>query len=371
MKLNLKALSVFSAFIISACSTPNAEQNTPPAQNNANTPKTVEVQAEKSKSNEVPLFNQAAASIEQTGFISNPNVQAFIRYHSENSGLDPMQMADFFARVQHRANIINTMNRPGTSRPWYEFRPNNAGGTRVSRGKQFYQTNKVSIDRAAAQYGVPAEIITAIIGIETDYGRHKGNVRIADALATLAFDYPRRAALFQKELAALLVLAKQEQRDPFSYQGSFAGAMGMPQFMPSSYLKWAVDGNGDGIRDIWNNSADAAASVANYMKIHGWQTGGKIMIPVAMQETDQLRAIIDENTALKRTVGELKQLGVQPLQNVADHEKAILFRLESAPGVYDYYIGLNNFYTIWQYNHSRMYVAAVREIANGIGNNGL
>ena len=223
----------------------------------------------------------------------------------------------------------------------------------------------------ARKYGVPAELIVAIIGIETNYGKNTGSFRVADALSTLGFDYPRRAEFFQNELIELLLMAKEEKENVFDFKGSYAGAMGMPQFMPSSYRKWAVDYDGDGHRDIWNNIGDVAASVANYMKQHGWKTGGKMIVPVNLTITPDLKAIIDEKTALNRTVADFKAMGVIPQKAVADNEKAVLFSLETSPGVFEYYLGLNNFYTVWQYNNSRMYVTAVRDIANAINNNGL
>lgn len=321
--------------------------------------------------NPIPVFNQPSDSIEKTGFLANPNVQAFIQYHHQNSGLDLDYLNDFFARATYRGNIINIMNRPGTSRPWYEFQQNNAGMAKIQAGKRFYQQHQSTIDRIAVQYGVPAELIVAIIGIETNYGRYTGNIRVGDSLSTLAFAYPRRAAFFQKELLEFLKLAQEEQQDPFVFTGSYAGAMGMPQFMPSSFRQWVVDANNDGHRDIWGDVADTAASVAHYLKQHGWQTGKRMIIPVSLTMTPQLQAVIDEKTALTYSVAQLRQMGVVLQQTVAEDEKAVLYALEVAPKQFNYYIGLNNFYTVWQYNHSRMYVTAVRDIANGIADKGL
>ena len=317
--------------------------------------------------NEPIFFNQSTAvSVSQTGYLANPNVQAFIQYQNQANGLDINYLNNFFAQVTYRANLIHIMNRPATSRPWYEFQKGNSGITKINAGRVFYQQNRQAIDRAAAQYGVPAEIIVAILGIETNYGKNVGNIRTADSLATLAFDYPRRGAFFQKELGEFLKLAQEERRDPFSFTGSFAGAMGMPQFMPSSFRQWAVDFDGDGRRNIWNSIPDVAASVANYMKQHGWQTGGRMIVPVNVPVTPQILAIIDEKTNLNYTMGQLRQMGVQPVQAINNDERVILFRLEIAPNNFQYFVGLNNFYTVWQYNHSRMYVTAVRDIANGI-----
>ncbi|KPN74223.1 lytic murein transglycosylase B [Neisseria sp. 74A18] len=316
-----------------------------------------------------PVFDHAADSVAISGFNGNTNVQRFIAHETVSGKFSSGELQSFFDGVVYKGNIINIMNRPGTSRPWYEFRTGNSGTAKISNGKRFYAQHKTTIDAVARSYGVPAELIVAIIGIETNYGNNMGSFRLADSLSTLAFDYPRRAEFFQKELHEFLLMAKEEKRDVFGFKGSYAGAMGMPQFIPSSFRKYAVDYDGDGLRDIWNNVGDVAASVANYMKAHGWQTNGKIVVPVTLTITQELQNIIDEKTALTRTVGELKRLGVMPQEVVADNEKAVLYRLETAPGVYEYYIGLNNFYTVWQYNHSRMYVTAVRDIANGVGGN--
>ena len=322
----------------------------------------------------MPHFNQSTAdSVATTGFNANPNVQAFIDYQVKHNGFSRNELLSFFDNVAYKGNIINIMDRPGTSNPWYKFREGNAGAAKISGGQRFYQQNRQVIDQVARQYGVPAEIIVAIIGIETNYGRNTGSFRVADALATLAFEYPRRSEFFQKELNELLLMSREEREDPLSFTGSYAGAMGLPQFMPSSYRQWAVDWDGDGHRDIWNNVGDVAASVANYMKQHGWQTGAPMAVPVQLNITPELQALLDAKTELNHTVGDFRRLGVQVPGHVADREKALLYQLEIAPGQYQYWLGLNNFYTVWQYNHSRMYVSAVREIANGLrgGNGGL
>ena len=316
-----------------------------------------------------PVFNDSAESVAISGFNGNANVQRFIDYEVQGGRFSRNELQNFFGGAEYKGNIINIMNRPGTSRPWYEFRNANAGGTRISAGKRFYAQNQGVIDAVAKSYGVPAEIIVAIVGIETNYGTNMGSFRVADSLSTLAFDYPRRAEFFQKELNEFLLMGKEEKRDIFSFKGSYAGAMGMPQFMPSSFRKYAVDYDGDGFHDIWNNVGDVAASVANYMKAHGWKTNGKMVVPVSLTINQELQGIIDEKTALTRTVADFKRLGVQPREYVADDEQALLYRLETSPGVYEYYLGLNNFYAVWQYNHSRMYVTAVRDIANGVSGN--
>ena len=300
------------------------------------------------------------------GLLTRPDVQRFINQRVARGGFSRAELEVFFGSAEHKQNIISIMDRPGTSRPWYEFRQNNVSGSRIQNGDRFWRNNVAVIDAVSQRYGVPSELIVAIVGIETNYGTNMGSFRVADSLSTLAFDYPRRAEFFQKELNEFLLMTKAEKRDVYSFKGSYAGAMGMPQFMPSSFRKYAVDYDGDGFHDIWNNVGDVAASVANYMKAHGWQTNGKMVVPVTLTINQELQGIIDEKTALTRTVADFKRLGVQPQEVVGDGEKAILYRLETSPGVYEYYLGLTNFYAVWQYNHSRMYVTAVRDIANGV-----
>ncbi|WP_274571231.1 lytic murein transglycosylase B [Neisseria leonii] len=355
-------LSAAAAAVLAACgSVPSEQQSTA----GSRTP------AAPAQAVGQPVFDAAQPSVAETGFPNHPNVQNFIRHEAAQGRLNRVQLEDFFAQAAYKGNIINIMNQPGTAQPWYRFRANNAGSAKINGGRAFYAQNRQVIDQVARQYGVPAEIIVAIVGIETNYGRNMGSFRLADSLSTLAFDYPRRSAFFQQELREMLLMSREENQDPLSFVGSYAGAMGMPQFMPSSYRKWAVDYDGDGKRNIWGSVPDVAASVANYLKAHGWKSGAPVMVPVSLTLTPQLQALIDEKTELKYTVGQLRDWGVEPLGSVADHERAVLFRLETAPDQYDYFIGLNNFYAVWKYNNSRMYVTAVRDIANGIGAGGL
>ena len=358
MKHRLTLLS--AALILAACT---AEQPAPSAPQKPVPPRT--------QPQQIPAFDPAAAPVSQVGFNGNDNVQRFIAYAADNGRHSRAELQAFFNNAVYKNNIVNIMNRPGTSRPWYEFRKGNSGAAKISDGRNFYMKHRQVIDQVAREYGVPAEIIVAIVGIETNYGRNMGSFRLADSLSTLAFDYPRRADFFQKELHEMLLMSKEENQDPFWFAGSYAGAMGMPQFMPSSYRKWAVDHDRDGRRDIWGSVPDVAASVANYLKAHGWKSGGRMVVPVLLTPTPQIQAVIDEKTALKHRAGSLRKMGVDIPQDVPDHERVVLYSLEVSPGMFEYYIGLNNFYTVWQYNHSRMYVTAVRDIANGVGPGGL
>lgn len=346
-------VSAWAVLALSACQSPGTRNGTAPKPN--------------------PPASQPQQQHAGTGLLARPDVQRFIDERVRRGGFSRTELEVFFGSVAHKQNIIGIMDRPGTSRPWYQFRESNASGSRIQNGDRFWQQNVAVIDAVSQRYGVPAELIVAIIGIETNYGTNTGSFRLADSLSTLAFSYPRRAEFFQRELDEFLQLAHEEKQDMLIFKGSYAGAMGMPQFMPSSYRKWAVDWDGDGHRDIWNNVGDAAASVANYMKQHGWQSGQAMAVPVSLNINPQLQAIMDAKTELKHTVGDFRRMGVSVPTNVTDREKAVLYQLEISPGQYQYWLGLNNFYTVWLYNHSRMYVSAVREIANGLrgGNSGL
>ncbi|MDF7676093.1 lytic murein transglycosylase B [Neisseriaceae bacterium ESL0693] len=298
--------------------------------------------------------------------IERNDVRRFINREAKRGHYTVAQLEAFFTEVQYKPAILKVMDAPSTSQPWYIFVSHNVSNERIKRGYAFWQKNQDVLNSIADHYEVPASLLVAIMGIETNYGANMGSYRVADALTTLSFHYPRRAVYFQHELVQFLQLAYEEQQDPLDFNGSFAGAMGMPQFMPSSFRHWAVDWDGDGHRDIWRNVGDTAASIAHYMKQHGWQKNAPIAVPVTLTLTPKLEDIIAEKTALRYTAGQLRQLGVEIPVNVDDREKGVLYQLETAPGVYEYWFGLNNFYTIWQYNHSRHYVAAVRAIAKGI-----
>lgn len=314
----------------------------------------------------MPMTDAMPITDTGTNLLMRSDVRRFMDAQMRSGAFTRPELEAFFAGVAYQPAILNAMDRPSTSQPWYTFRANNTGGKRLSNGDQFWAGNRAVLTAVSQHYGVPAELLVAIIGIETNYGRNMGSYRVADALTTLGFHYPRRAAYFQQELAAFLQLTHEERRNAFSFNGSYAGAMGMPQFMPSSYHRWAIDWDGDGQRDIWYNVGDAAASVANYMKQHGWQTGRPMAVPVSLTPTRTLSDIMAANTELKYTAGQFRRLGVVIPSSVADNEKSVLFQLEVAPGQYEYWLGLNNYYTVWHYNHSRLYVSAVREIANGL-----
>jgi membrane-bound lytic murein transglycosylase B len=278
-------------------------------------------------------------------------------------GLDRAALRRLFAQVRPQPSIIRAMNAPSTSRPWHVFRKNHVDAVHINGGVKFWGQHAATLARATRDYGVPEEIITATIGIETHYGGYTGNFRILDALATLAFDYPKRAEFFLGELEQFLLMGKDMAFDLASLRGSYAGAMGIPQFLPSSYRKYAVDFDGDGARDLFKSVPDVIGSVANYYKLHEWQAGEAVVVPAQVGATPD-PALVDDITP-KTPIVEFRKLGIQPVGAVSDDALAALLPLETESGM-QYWFGLKNFYVITRYNRSTNYAMAVYEIAQGI-----
>lgn len=237
--------------------------------------------------------------------------------------------------------------------------------TRIKRGVEFWNKNKETLERAEKVYGVPAKIVVAIIGVETMYGRQGGSYRVIDALSTLAFDYPKRP-LFKRELESYLIMTRQYKLDPLKIKGSYAGAMGYGQFIPSSYLSYAVDFDGDGLKDIWSNPVDAIGSVANYLHQHGWQKG-ELPVSRARVTGDLYQEYINKALQPELTLAELAVKGVLPASSDAlpQESKAALFKYKGRLGA-EFWLGFNNFYAVTRYNHSRLYAMSVIQLGNEV-----
>jgi membrane-bound lytic murein transglycosylase B len=293
-----------------------------------------------------------------------PEIDEFIAGMEARHQFDGEVLRALFAKVQPRPNILRLMSAPSTARPWYEFRPRYVESRRIEGGVKFWAENAATLARARLRYGVPEEIIVATIGIETLYGRQIGSVKVLDALTTLAFDYPRRAEFFRGELEAYLLLGRELAWDLSAVRGSYAGALGLPQFLPSSYQKYAVDFDNDGTRNLWGDPADAIGSVANYYRSYGWEEGAIPAVPASLDEN--ALSALDANEILPRlTVAEYMQAGATPLQPVPSDAKAALIKLETESGP-QYWFGLQNFYVITRYNRSVNYAMAVYELAREI-----
>lgn len=286
--------------------------------------------------------------------------QAFVRDMVERHGFARPALERAFRETKFISSIIRAMDAPSTALPWHEFRARHVNDARIAGGLQFWAENAAVLERAATTYQVPPEIIVATIGIETMFGRRTGNVNVLDALTTLAFGYPRRAEFFRGELEQFLLLTRENGWKLNAVKGSFAGAIGIPQFIPGSYRKYAVDFDGDGHRDL-RQVADAVGSVAHYYRHFGWQQGGVVVVPVDVVGTT-LEPPLAAGLAPHTTVAEFRKRGVVPLEPVADDALAALIVAETEIGP-RYWLGLNNFYVITRYNRSINYAMVVQELA--------
>ena len=300
-------------------------------------------------------------------------VDAFVDYTASTYGVDPAHIRSVLAGAEHRQSIIDAMTRPAEAvRPWRDYRPIFVNDARISGGKAFYAENREALDRVAAETGVPAEYIVAIIGVETSYGRITGNYRVLDALYTLAFGFPRRAPFFAGELAQLFALAKAEpQLDISTLKGSYAGAMGMGQFMPSSYRLWAKDGDGDGRRDLLTHKPDVFASIANYFVLHGWERGGPVVARADKAEGAAEFVPSGDPKSLEpdHPLPLLAEKGFTPRAGEPLGEGATVIALDGDAGR-EYWLGYRNFYVISRYNRSPMYSLAVHQLAQAIAGRG-
>lgn len=275
---------------------------------------------------------------------------------------DELEM--LFSHVQYKPSVIAAISRPATIRPWLEYRASFVNTQRVQRGLEFWHKYSPSLQRAEKQYGVPQEIIIAIIGVETIYGKNAGTFRTIDALTTLAFDYPRRAEFFRSELENYLLLAQEQQFNLLATHSSYAGAMGIPQFMPSSYRKYAVDFNGNHKTDLLHEDDDAIGSVANYMQGYGWLGKQNLQPPIAAQAQVINRGWITEMNK-PRTLREWALLGVTANVHLPEDLTARLADYTVADGK-EYWLVFNNFDVITKYNNSDYYAMSVFQLAEAL-----
>ena len=299
----------------------------------------------------------------------------FVRDTATKYGIDPATIESALAKASIRDSVIAAMSRPAEAKPWSAYRPIFLTPARIDGGRAFVAANRDALAREEARYGVPAEIVAAIIGVETSYGANKGSYPVIDALYTLAFFYPRsgdparlarenqREAFFRDELGQLFALGKETGFDVSTLKGSYAGAMGWGQFMPSSYRQYAVDGDGDGRRDLFDNLDDVFASIANYfVQKGGWQRGGAVMVPALRDGAADYNA---ENIDAMEPLSAFAARGFRTDQPIAPVTPANLVRLDGAAGP-EYWLVFNNFRAITRYNTSRLYATAVYQLAEAI-----
>ncbi|MBO2929787.1 lytic murein transglycosylase B [Metapseudomonas otitidis] len=295
----------------------------------------------------------------------SPQVAEFVSEMTRDYGFAGEQLVALFREVQRKQAILDAISRPAERvKPWKEYRPIFITDARIQKGVAFWNQHAEALARAEQEYGVPAQVIVAIIGVETFYGGNTGSYRVMDALSTLGFDYPPRADFFRKQLKEFLLLAREEQIDPLSVKGSYAGAMGLPQFMPSSFRAYAVDFDGDGHIDIWSNPVDAIGSVASYFKRHGWVAGAQV-VSRAQVRGEQADQGLSEGLEPTKSVGELRALGWASGDALRDDLAVTAFKLDGADGL-EYWMGLPNFYVITRYNRSAMYAMAVHQLSESL-----
>lgn len=302
-------------------------------------------------------------------FANNPNAQQFIDKMVNKHGFDRQQLQEILSQAKRLDSVLWLMDNQapttsvkppsGPNGAWLRYRKKFITPDNVQNGVVFWNQYEDALNRAWQVYGVPPEIIVGIIGVETRWGRVMGKTRILDALATLSFNYPRRAEYFSGELETFLLMARDEQDDPLNLKGSFAGAMGYGQFMPSSYKQYAVDFSGDGHINLWD-PVDAIGSVANYFKAHGWVKGDQVAIMANGQAPG-----LPNGFKTKYSISQLAAAGLTPQQPLGNHQQASLLRLDVGTG-YQYWYGLPNFYTITRYNHSTHYAMAVWQLGQAV-----
>ena len=302
-------------------------------------------------------------------FANNPNAQQFIDKMVNKHGFDRQQLQEILSQAKRLDSVLRLMDNQapttsvkppsGPNGAWLRYRKKFITPDNVQNGVVFWNQYEDALNRAWQVYGVPPEIIVGIIGVETRWGRVMGKTRILDALATLSFNYPRRAEYFSGELETFLLMARDEQDDPLNLKGSFAGAMGYGQFMPSSYKQYAVDFSGDGHINLWD-PVDAIGSVANYFKAHGWVKGDQVAVMANGQAPG-----LPNGFKTRYSISQLAAAGLTPQQPLGKHQQASLLRLEVGTG-YQYWYGLPNFYTITRYNHSTHYAMAVWQLGQAV-----
>jgi membrane-bound lytic murein transglycosylase B len=295
--------------------------------------------------------------------VLSPEVRAaFIAEAAAKHGTDPAEIERWLGQARYQQSIIDAITRPAEAKPWRDYRPIFMNARRIDDGRAFLREHWSLLSRIEAETGVPAEMVVAIMGVETSYGRITGSHRVLDALYTLGLHYPPREAFFRSELATIFKLAQEEGIDLNTAKGSYAGAMGWGQFMPSSYRAYAVDGDGDGRRDLWGSLPDITASIANYFVAHGWERGQPVVVPAKFEAAQEFAP---GNLEATHALADLAERGYRPRYAVGADLPATVLNLDGADGR-EHWIAFKNFYVISRYNRSQLYSLAVFQLAGEI-----
>lgn len=294
-------------------------------------------------------------------YTQRQDVQDFAKQFAKEQNRSTDDVLAILAQAKKQQSIIDAISRPAERvLTWADYRKIFIEQNRLDKGVIFWQQHKETLAKLEKQYQVPAEMIVAIIGVETRYGKITGNYRVLDALMTLGFDYPKRGKFFRKQLKEFLLLTQEQKLPVDELKGSYAGAMGYGQFIPSSYRAYAVDYDGDKVADIWSNPEDALASVANYFAEHKWRYGDLVAVKLAAQQVD--KSLISTSLKPNHTVQSLRAKGIKIPAEVADSATVTLMQHEGPDGI-EHWLGFHNFYVITRYNHSSMYALAAWQLS--------
>ena len=317
-----------------------------------------------------PAKKHAPAAQQTPPFSESAEVRDFIALMHEQHGFDVAHLTRQFAAIHSNASVLRAIKPaavPELQRSWTRYRERFVNERRISNGLRFWQENGAELKRAEAIYGVPPEIVAAIIGVETEYGRNMGSFSVLEALSTLAFEYPPRADFFRKELEQFLLMARENGVSPLEIKGSYAGAMGIPQFMPSSQRNYAVDFDGDDRIDLRGSASDAIGSVARYLEVHGWQAGAPVAAPATVSADPTALIAVGLKPAIHLL--ELANQGVTTRLVSSDPDRlAALIDLVAPDQPTEYWVGFDNFYAITRYNRSSFYAMAVFQLAEALRN---
>ncbi|WP_422411311.1 MULTISPECIES: lytic murein transglycosylase B [unclassified Endozoicomonas] len=301
----------------------------------------------------------------QPDYALQPEVKAFIDDLVKNEQFSRKELQDILGKANKSERVLELISRPAEKRlEWKDYRKIFMTPERVDLGVDFWEAHEKTLSRVEKEYGVPADVIVAIIGVETYYGRQTGGFKVLDALSTLSFDYPPRSKFFTQQLKEFLILTREQELDASDLTGSYAGAMGIPQFMPSSYRAYAVDYTGDGQSNIWKHEEDAIASVANYLRENGWKAGKPIVSKAKVTGTKYEKAVSD-SVRPQKTLKQLEGSGWHPEALLPETAKAAAIKLEGDKGP-EYWLGMHNFYVITTYNRSKLYAMAVYQLASDV-----
>ena len=304
----------------------------------------------------------SAVEIKSGDYSNRADVNAFVEKLAANSEYSEEELVTLFSGVKKQGHLFDLLNRPAEKElEWYQYRPIFIKQKRIDLGVKFWRDNQQLLSEVSVKTGVPEQIIVAIIGVETYYGIYKGKDPVLDSLVTLAFDYPKRASFFTRELEQFLLLVKEQKLNAGELKGSYAGAMGMPQFIASSYRSYAVDFDGDGQVNLFDSIADITASVANYFVKHGWRAEEAVAGPLTVRETNSIEKL---TPGVKPSYkwSDLAQSGLQSKTELAPDTAVALVRLEQKNHS-EYWVGMQNFYVITRYNHSELYAMAVYQLS--------